>query len=203
MRKNLLFLCVLFALQSLAQPLLTLDEVNDSWTTRSLKVTQKKVGIMQLVETFNKAYPTYSVTEFLKDARRPEAEQKWIITIDRPNGFVSFAEGSDDAASEEMNACVWKRANGHRLFAIAFMMRASRVGAFVAFFDYNPATRVLKPESDLAIRKLFTPTLPGAIVSIHLPQHGKDMVVSEYDIQAGQGAKHIYKWDGMKPVPTD
>ncbi|MBQ8988409.1 MAG: hypothetical protein IJ067_01795 [Prevotella sp.] len=196
-RLSLMLVSALMALTASAQTRFSIDQVHQSWTTMSIPAAKQNGGIIQLVEAFNKAWPTYSVTEFLKDAKRPADHQQWIITVDRLNGFVSFAEGSDDQASEVMQACVWKRSDGHKLFAVAFMQHASEVRAFTAFYDYDPATGILRPQQALA--DLFTPNEPKGFITISLPQHGKDMKVQEYFINAGRGITHIYPWDGMKP----
>ena len=197
--RRILFLWVaaFLAIAALAQSRMTIDQVNKAWQSRTITGVPAGSAVMQLVEVFNKNYPTYCVTEFLKDARRPEAQRQWLVTIDKPNGFVSFAEGSDDASSESMQACQWKRSNGHRLFAVALMQPSSQVKAFTAFFDYNPKTGVLTPEKSLA--GLFRPSRPSAMINIVLPQHGKDMYITEYFINEMLSVKHVYPWDGMKP----
>lgn len=197
MKRILFIACVFFVLTTRAQSRMTIDQVSRQWTSRNIMGIQKGSGTIQLVEAFNRTYPTYSVTEFLKDAQRPADQQQWLITVDRPNGYISFAEGSDDASSESMQACVWRRSNGHRLLAIAFVQQSSQAKAFTAFFDLDPATGTLTPEKSLS--RLFVPNKPAGIVSITLPQHGKDMVVTEYYINAMLAIRHIFAWDGMKP----
>lgn len=197
MKKTLLLIAAITCLTIAdAQTRISIDKLYSQWQLQNIPAS-KSGGILDLVGSFNLQYPTYSGSEFLKDVDRPESERQWLITLDRPNGFASFAEGSDDASSESMQACVWKRSNGHKLFAISFEQQSSKVKAFTAFYDLDPATGILKPEKSLA--KLFTPNNPKGIVHISLPQHGKDMKVTEYYINAMFGITHIYPWDGMKP----
>lgn len=197
MKKTLLLIAAITCLTIAdAQTRISIDNLYSQWQLQNIPAS-KSGGILDLVGSFNLQYPTYSGSEFLKDVDRPESERQWLITLDRPNGFASFAEGSDDASSESMQACVWKRSNGHKLFAISFEQQSSKVKAFTAFYDLDPSTGILKPEKSLA--KLFTPNNPKGIVHISLPQHGKDMKVTEYYINAMFGITHIYPWDGMKP----
>lgn len=197
MKKTLLLIAAITCLTIAdAQTRISIDKLYSQWQLQNIPAS-KSGGILDLVGSFNLQYPTYSGSEFLKDVDRPESERQWLITLDRPNGFASFAEGSDDASSESMQACVWKRSNGHKLFAISFEQQSSKVKAFTAFYDLDPATGILKPEKSLA--KLFSPNNPKGIVHISLPQHGKDMKVTEYYINAMFGITHIYPWDGMKP----
>ena len=67
----------------------------------------------------------------------------------------------------------------------------------VAFYDLDPATGILKPEKSLT--RLFAPNHPEGIVHITLPQHGKDLKITEYHINAMFAITHVYPWDGMKP----
>lgn len=196
MKKGFILICAMLALTVSAQTRMTIDELQAQWQTKNIQ-GPKNGGILDLVGMFNLNYPTYSGGEFLQDVSRPADQQKWIVTLDRPNGYASFAEGSDDASSESMQACVWKRSNGHKLFAIAFEQQSSQVKAFVAFYDLDPATGILKPEKSLD--RLFAPNHPEGIVHITLPQHGKDMKITEYYINAMFAITHVYPWDGMKP----
>ena len=88
-----------------AQKRISIDELQAQWQTKTIQ-GPKSGGILDLVGMFNLNYPTYSGSEFLTDVSRLADQQKWLITLDRPNGFASFAEGSDDASSESMQACV-------------------------------------------------------------------------------------------------
>lgn len=195
-RMNLILIIAFLALTASAQKRISIDDLYAQWQTKNIQ-GPKSGGILDLVGMFNLNYPTYSGSEFLTDVSRPENQQKWIITLDRPNGYASFAEGSDDASSESMQACVWKRSNGHKLFAISFEQQSSKVKTFTAFYDLDPATGILKPEKSLA--RLFTPNNPKGIIHTSLPQHGKDMKVTEYYINAMFAITHVYPWDGMKP----
>ena len=177
---------------SAAQKNLTIDQVYDRWQKCTMKCSDGT--IIGLVKAFNSMLPTYSATEFLREAALPESKRNFIIDIDSHNGYASFAEGSDDASSESMTACVWRRNNGHRLFAIAFDQRSSKQQAFAAFYDFDPQKGTLSPNYDYL--KYFKLSFPNSIFGIRLPKEGKDIVITEYFMNWWMGLRHIYKWDG-------
>lgn len=175
--------------------LLTIDEVCDMWPSKTFKSADG--DILSLVEAFNQAMHTYSVTTFLRDAKLPEDQQEYLDFIDMDNGYVGFAEGSDDKDSESMQARVWKRDNGHQLLAVSLSQPSSKQVAFAAFYDYDPATQTLSPEYDYL--KYFKISFDNSLFSISLPQEGNDIVVSEYFMNWWTSIKHTYVWDGNAP----
>ena len=175
--------------------LLTIDQVCDMWPSKTFKSADG--DILSLMEAFNQAMPTYSVTTFLRDAKLPEDQQQYIDMIDMDNGYVGFAEGSDDKDSESMQARVWKRDNGHQLLAVCLSQPSSKQVAFVAFYDYDPATQTLSPEYDYL--KYFKTSFGNSMFSISLPQEGNDIVVSEYFMNWWTSIRHTYAWDGNAP----
>lgn len=193
MKKTIILaIALLTGFVSVAQKNLTIDQVYDRWQKSTMKCSDGT--IMGLVKAFNSMLPTYSVSEFLREAELPEAKRNFIIDIDSHNGYVSFAEGSDDASSESMMACVWRRSNGHRLFAIAFDQRSSKQQAFAAFYDFDPKNGTLSPNYDYL--KYFKLSFGNSIFGIRLPKEGKDIVITEYFMNWWMGLRHIYKWDG-------
>ena len=193
MKKTIVIaIALLTCLVSAAQKNLTIDQVFDRWQNCTMKCSDGT--IMGLVKAFNSMLPTYSVSEFLREAALPENKRNFIVEIDNHNGYASFAEGSDDASSESMTACVWRRSNGHRLFAIAFDQRSSKQQAFAAFYDFDPKNGTLTPETDYL--RMFKTSFHNSIYGIRLPKEGKDIVITEYFMNWWMGLRHIYKWDG-------
>ena len=193
MKKTIILaIALLTCLVSAAQKNLTIDQVCDRWQKTTMKCSDGT--IMGLVKAFNSMLPTYSVSEFLREAALPENKRNFIVDIDNHNGYASFAEGSDDASSESMTACVWRRSNGHRLFAIAFDQPSSKQKAFAAFFDFDPKKNTLTPERDYLA--MFKTSFHNSNFGIILPKEGKDVVITEYFMNWWMGLRHIYKWDG-------
>lgn len=180
------------AFVSAAQKNLTIDQVYDRWGKHTLKSSDAKVT--SFVKAFNSVLPTYSATEFLREAALPEAKRNFLVTVNNKVGYASFAEGSDDRSSESMTARVWNRPDGHKLFAIVFSQLTSKQQTFALFYDYNPANGSLTPDYDYL--KYFKVSSGNSLFSINLPTEGNNLVVREYFMNWWMGLQHIYKWNG-------
>jgi hypothetical protein len=178
------------------KPIMTIDEVDESWQTAPIKEVES-ADVLDMVEAFQKQWPTQSVAALLKDLELPEDEQQYLSFYEKDSNYLSFAEGSDDPDSEEMSAHVWQRSNGHQLLGISFFQASSDVKSFLAFFDYDPSTGMLTPETSLA--NLFTPSYPNVEVGYRLPLEGDELIVNEYYFNWWRALQHVYSWDGMKP----
>lgn len=195
---SLLLICCAFVMASCTETpkeIQTIDQVHEQWPAKTIKAP-KNADILQLVEAFQKAYPTYSVEQLLKEAPLPEEERQFLVETDMTGGYLSFAEGSDDKSSESMSAHVWQRNNGHQLLGIVFDQESSQVKTFVALYDYDPKSGKLKPEQPLE----FTPSYPDAIMGIRLPQEGDELMFNEYYMNWWSSIRHHYAWDGMNFV---
>ena len=198
MKKSLLLLFLLTGIcTAYAQKHLSIDQVKAKWQTVSIKVPgEGKAGIMQLVKAFQQTMPTYSGTELVKFSQSKAKYDKTDKVVDTQNGYVLYSEDDPDSDNNEiLEACVWRRSNGHNLFAICFHRFVPELDV-LCFYDYNPQTRTLTPEKSLA--NLFTPSFPGYRYRVFLPQHGKNMKVMEFFGELT--IEHEYSWDGMKPV---
>ena len=176
------------------KPIMTIDQVNEQWQTATIKKVQSD-DVMDMVQAFQKQWPTQCVAMFLEDVKLPEEERQYLTVYDPNNAYIMFAEGSDDRDAEEMEAHWWQRTNGHKLFAITFDQFSSDVKAFVAFFDYDPAQKTLTPETNLV--NLFTPSPYNVTVGYTLPQYGDLLEVNEYFWNWWWSLRHFYEWDGM------
>ena len=140
-------------------------------------------------------------TALLKDGTNPNAQDnEYHFVVDTPNGFVSASELGDDG--ENISACVWKRANGNKLFAVVVTKFHGLFPETKAFFyDYNAARGTLTPEINEVTG--FVPSFTGSsgvdAVNIKLPQHGKTVVIEEYIMGWGSSIKHTFVWNGMEP----
>ena len=190
-------LCLaLFACTESEKPIMTIDQVNESWQTTVIKGV-KHAEVLDMVMAFQKQWPTNSVKALLKDIKLPEEERQYISLYDEDNNYMFFTEGSDDRDAETVRANIWQRSNGHGLFGITFFQSSSTVKSFLAFYDYDPSKGTLTPETSL--NNLFTPTYSNVEVSYSLPQEGDELIVNEYFFNWGTTLRHIYAWDGMKP----
>ena len=187
-------LCLSF-LTATAQNYTDIDKINNGWDKKTISGV-KDGGILSLVEAFNKTWPTMPTSELLKNPVSNDADGDYEIVVDKGNGYVSAFELGDDG--ESFSACVWKRSNGHRLFAYMFQkMHGLSISQIVLFYDYDPAKGTLTPE-----RNELTEFVPSSSIDYHpvtyqLPREGKDVVVNEYFMNWYSSIRHIYKWDGM------
>lgn len=198
----LLLLAVTTSLYTLAADYHSLEEIRDQWTSRNIKVPQggKNPGIVQLVKAFQDTWHAYTVGPVLEKAKTPnftyEADEEYGggITVDRKNGYVSLDNGGSD--SGYMEACVWRRDNGHRLFAIRLGQPVDPEIEFVCFYDYDPKTLTLSPEA--GPEREFHPLNKDNHVGYSLPQKGKDFIICEYDVNFQSNINHVFSWDGNK-----
>ena len=206
MKKLIAFLfivnCQLSIVNCLAQTEDMVDVLRAGWARKN--ITGVKDGsILTLLTAFNKVWHTTPATELLANpVSTGDDADAYAIVVDRPNGYVSAQELGDDG--EDIAACVWKRSNGHKLFAVVYTRYHGLFPHPIAlFYDYNPAKQVLTPEMDALTQ--FVPSYTDATVDavhIQLPQHGKDVEVTEYFLPWECSIKHTYKWNGMRPQWT-
>lgn len=201
MKKFLILLAFCSSIaMALAQKNYTTDEIRAGWARKT--ITGVKSGnILPLLTAFNKTWRTAPATELLAHPVTNEGdEDAYSITVDTPNGYVCAQELGDDG--EDIEACVWKRSNGHKLFAVVYTRYHGLTPHPIAlFYDYDATKGTLTPEFDVPLVQ-FLPSYSDPsvdMVHIHLPQKGKDVVVDEYIMPWGISIKQTYKWNGMQP----
>ena len=199
MKKLLLFLTVMgcsFGLS--AQDYVTLDQIRDQWQSKSIEVEDASpANILELVSAFQQVWPTYSGRELIKFAVSDKEYDNTDKIVDLKNGYVKYSEDDPEAESDEiLDACVWNRKNGHKLFAVTLSRMTPSELVVLCFYDYDLNTNTLMPEKSLA--NLFTPSFPCYRYRVLLPQTGKNLVIYEYF--GGITIEHTYGWDGMKPT---
>ena len=173
------------------------------WAAKPIKVANggQAPGIVTLTTAFNRVWKIDVVEGVLNCAKEPnftrmdDEEYGTFTIVDRRNGYLCEDAGGTDG--ESMEACVWRRDNGHRLFAIEVGSNCDPEIAVICFYDYDPATQTLTPESSPA--DTFRPQ-EGDYYSFGLPQHGKDFTITEYLLNTSENAISVYKWDGQKHV---
>lgn len=189
------------AAMALAQKNYTIDEIRAGWAKKT--ITGVKSGnIIPLLTAFNKTWRTPPATELLANPVTNEGdEDAYSITVDTPNGYVCAQELGDDG--EDIEACVWKRSNGHKLFAVVYTRYYGLTPHPIAlFYDYDATKGTLTPDFDVPLVQ-FLPSYSDRsvdFVHIKLPQQGKDVEVWEYLMPWGLYIKQTFKWDGMQPM---
>ena len=197
MKRLLITVFVFSCLTISAQKNMTLDQIKSQWTTKNLKVTDGNgSNILSLFKAFQKAWPTYSGVELLKFANSKVPYGNNDKVVDIKNGYVEYSEDDPGSESDEiLQACVWRRGNGHSLLAVN-LHRFEKELDVLCFYDYNPKTKTLTPEKSLS--NVFMPSFPGYRYRVFLPHQGKNLEVKEFF--GYLTINHAYSWDGMKPV---
>lgn len=177
-----------------------LELIEENWKAKPIEnVTNGSLGIM--LESFDKTWPTYVVGEAREVMEKglskyvdPNDETERTVINDAANGYVSVSDAGTD--SEYMEACVWKRSNGRRLFAVCLGKPTDPEIEFLCFYDYEEYTWTLHPEPNILVG--LPPKPREAQRSYKLPREGKDLIVTDYF--EGKRRIHTMKWNGMRPV---
>ena len=171
-------------------------------------------GIIPIFEAFNKKWESDAGNSILlkhsnlskfNSTNTPANGPVIDVVIDMPNGYVSADNGGGDG--DYIEACIWKRTNGHRLFAVHYGDPTDPEIDIVCFYDYNPATKTLTPEkSSVNSFKPFFKNSADNYFTYSLPRKGKELIVEETyygwhdpeNILIEPSLHHIYTFDGMK-----
>jgi hypothetical protein len=205
MKKTILSILMLAIVSGItAQNYLSNSEVSSQWREKSITVKNggQAPHIIALLHAFHQALPTWVVGEVLKQADHPaqgtrvdgtasiyEDEDDYRILIDRRNGYVDLSSQTDIS---QMEAGVWRKDNGHRIFAVSLYEQHDPVQNLLCWYDYDPATQTMKPERSPLDD--FKPALPTAEVGWSLPMKGTDFTIGEY-YPGLPAITHVYKWD--------
>ena len=140
MKRILISLIVLLVCGSMAaQTYNSNTEIDEKWRQKSISVKNggQKPDVVTLLRAFHQALPTWVVGQVLDQADHPakgtrqsgtasilEAEDDYRILIDRRNGFVDLSSETDIS---QMEASIWTKDNGHRIFAVTIYEQHDRV----------------------------------------------------------------------------
>ena len=179
-------------------------EIEKLWrkTPIAVKDGGQAPDVVTLLKAFHDAMPTWVVAQVLDQAARPakgtrqsgsatiyEDKDDYRILIDRRNGYVDMASETD---IDQMEACVWRKDNGHRIFAVSLFEQHVMPQNLLCWYDYDPATQLLKPAHSPLDD--FKPAAKDAYVGWSLPRKGTDFTISEYYPSLPR-ITHVYKWD--------
>ena len=211
MKKTILSLILLAITTGIsAQKILSNSEVNSQWRQKTINVKNggQAPNVVTLLRAFYQALPTWVVGEVLKQQEKPakgtkrngttllyenNEEDELSILIDPKNGYASYSALTD---VDQMSCCVWRRSNGHRLFAVSLYEQHDTPQNLLCWYDYDPHTQTMKPErSPLDDYKKPFPLME---IGWTLPEKGSDFIIYEY-LPSYPTLKRIYKWDGMNP----
>lgn len=195
-----------FAGSSSAQKTLDNSEVNSQWRTKKISVKDggQTPDVVTLLRAFHQALPTWAVSQVLKQADHPakgtrqsgtaaiwdgEEEDDYRILIDRRNGYADLASQTD---IDQTAASVWRKDNGHRIFALSLFQQHGNPQNVLCWYDYDPQTQTMTPEKSPLDD--FKPSAKGAFVAYELPMTGTDFNIIEY-YSSLPAITHVYKWN--------
>lgn len=208
MRRILICIIVLIAFigSNSAQNTLDNSEVNSQWRTKKISVKNggQTPDVVTLLRAFHQALPTWAVSQVLKQADHPakgtrqsgtaaiwdgEEEDDYRILIDRRNGYADLASQTD---IDQTAASVWRKDNGHRIFALSLFQQHENPQNVLCWYDYDPQTQTMTPEKSPLDD--FKPSAKGAFVAYELPMTGTDFNIIEY-YPSLPAITHVYKWN--------
>ena len=208
MRRILICIIVLVAFigSNSAQNTLDNSEVNSLWRTKKLSVKNggQTPDVVTLLRAFHQVLPTWAVSQVLKQADHPakgtrqsgtaaiwdgEEEDDYRILIDRRNGYADLASQTD---IDQTAASVWRKDNGHRIFALSLFQQHGNPQNVLCWYDYDPQTQTMTPEKSPLDD--FKPSAKGAFVAYELPMTGTDFNIIEY-YPSLPAITHVYKWN--------
>lgn len=181
-------------------------DVNARWskTTINVKNGGQAPDVVKLLRAFNEAMPTWVVREVLKQADHPakgtrqsgtasvlegKEDDDFRIFIDRKNGYADLASQTD---VDQMSACVWRKENGHRIFAVSLYEQHVMPQHLLCWYDYDPQTQKMTPAKSPL--EAFEPDVKGTDIGWNLPMTGTDFTITEYYVGL-PAVTHVYKWD--------
>ncbi len=175
-------------------------EIAQGWERKTIN-NVPSAKLSDLVKKFNQTWPTDFATDAYNVMKQGLAEKilddntGYKIIYDAKNGYVEASDEGSDLG--HMSACVWRRSNGHSLFAICMGQPTDPDVEIICFYDYNPNTKTLTPVPDILGS---WPRKGNGHIEYGLPQKGKELIISEWTNDTFQLYIHHFKWDGMKPV---
>jgi hypothetical protein len=207
MRKTLIsFIMLTIAANIAAQDFLNNSEINSQWRQKTISVKNggQTPDVVKLLRAFNEVMPTWTVSQVLKQADHPakgtrqsgtaviwdgEEEDDYRILIDRRNGYADLASQTD---IDQTAAGVWRKDNGHRIFALSLFQQHANPQNVLCWYDYDPQTQTMTP--DKSPLEDFKPSAKGAFVAYDLPMTGTDFNITEYYPNL-PAITHVYKWN--------
>lgn len=210
-RKSLLCLtCLLVGLTAGATELLSNSEVDARWRKTPVRVKNggQVPNVVTLLRAFHEALPTWVVGEVLKQNDHPAKgtrrdgsavilddhdDDDFRILIDTRNGYADLASMTD---IDQMSCCVWRRSNGHRLFAVSLYEQHDPVQNLLCWYDYDPATQTMKAEKSPIDN--YKKPFERMDFGWSLPMQGTDFIIREYHHFPSMTVMQVYGWDGME-----
>lgn len=205
MKRILIFLLAILPVFANAQ--------EEDWGTQlqkqieNITLTVKKSGAitvedfaLSFAKTVFDSEARQQLRNYMLDREKFNAENKiddemhYSVEMDVRNGYIYCGNDHD-----ELEIVLWKKNNGHRLVGISMFMCNNSARYTVGFFDWNPSSRIIKP--DTKINSLFWGWFKDTFLqTVSLPKTGRDItVVGENKDKCG---KFTLLWNGKSFTRT-
>ena len=210
MRKaiTLLFCCwvLAFGASGMGTDIMPLTAIDGSWMSKSIPVrtTAAEPDVMTLLRAFHATWPTTSVQSIIDAAGDNTYYQHDESTMPPGCHGIVFADCEDfnwayfhhmDGATQDVEARAYLRDNGHTLFVISFAEADNKVDPFCCFYDYDPASRVMKPE-DTPFHNLPR-KWTNSTLHYYLGFEYDQTIIVEETTPEGENWYHKYVFTGM------
>ena len=209
MRKaiTLLFCWVLaFGASGMGTDIMPLTAIDGSWMSKSIPVstTATEPDVMTLLRAFHATWPTTSVQSIIDAASDNTYYQHDESTMPPGCHGIVFMDCEDfnwayfhhmDGATQDVEARAYPCDNGHTLFVISFAEADNKVNPFCCFYDYDPASHVMKPE-DTPFHNLPR-KWTNSTLHYYLGFEYDQTIIVEETSPAGENWYHKYVFTGM------
>lgn len=184
------------------------SDVSNEWRNKSIVVKNGGAtpNVITLLKAFNQALPTWVVSQVLKQNDKPakgtrksgtaqifDSNDDYRILIDPSNGYADLSSETD---IEQMSCCVWRKTNGHRIFAISLYEQHDEVQNLLCWFDYDPQTQTMKAAKSPLDN--YKKPFKHMDIGWTLPMKGTEFVIHEYYHFSGITINQVYNWNGME-----
>lgn len=180
-----------------------IDGIREVWRDRPIALEDATVNIQTLAKAFCRQYPGFAPNEVLRDHLSGQSNaaenQAYSVNLEPRNGYVSVESTTELPIGTTI--CYWNKRGGHKLMGV-WMERHSegeKAEKLLLFYDYDPQTKTLKPETKL-VDDLQRITGKFGSWSLRLPAEGKDIEIMEFSGEDSSDTfkctYYTWKWNG-------
>ncbi len=180
--------------------------IADGWRDKTIaaNTTEAEPDVMTLIKAFNEAWPTDVVDSLIAEVGDKRFVSKDVtddghschVYVDCDDfNCASYDHG--DTGAQAMDARVYRRENGHTLFAIRLEQLNPEQKLFCCFYDYDPKTHVMTPEKEpyADLKRKWTDSSLEYSLGEYYDQ---TIIVLEVSPDGKESVFHHYAFDGMK-----
>lgn len=188
--------------------------IDAQWRKTEIKVKggSKAPSIMTLLKAFHSVMPTWSVEQVIKhgsqttDGQQYQDADDWHVLVNRRQGYAELSSQTD---IDQVTACLWRKKDGSRFFAVSLYQQHSTPSNILCWYEYNPKTETMVPKEspvddflDVQTDEYRKRAIAAGELSWALPMSGTDFMLYE-NIGSLPTIAHVHKWNGMQFMRTE